>query len=109
MKKDIATLAALAFFGGQSASLGNTQVLIVRGYSYMYLHGNKIAGRTPEGEVWISLGGYPSTNTTRNRLKAVTEKLGVSLVRKGGKDLLSGKEWNGDMTRISLKTKEVAS
>lgn len=70
---------------------GNTQVIVMRDITEMYLFGNKIA-RKFGNEIKISLAGW-NTNTTRERLNAfasVSTKLGQAFIN--GK-AVSDNEW----------------
>lgn len=69
----------------------NTQVIVMRDITEMYLFGNKIA-RKFGNEIKISLAGW-NTNTTRERLNAfarVSTKLGQAFIN--GK-AVSDNEW----------------
>jgi hypothetical protein len=75
-----------AWLTHRQLSMGNTHT---DGDS-VYLHGNKIAWRTNEGNMIDSCGW--KTSTTKERLNGFP---GVSVSQKAGVWYLNGKEWDG--------------
>jgi hypothetical protein len=65
------------------------------------LFGNLIASKTKKGIV-ISDGGYPLSNTTKDRLNALTN---VFVNTRVGVHFLNGVQWNGNKTLIVDKLK----
>ena len=72
--KKISELAAKAFVQGRRFTSGNTKV----NSEGLFLHGNKIAWKHPDVKDWvvISFCGWPTT-TTKDRLNALTQELGI--------------------------------
>ena len=90
MRKVTATILK-AFNNRQKKTIGNTSC----DGDNVYLHGNKIVTRNPVSRiVYICDGGYNS-QTTRERLKAFTNK---SIRQKQFALLLDGKCWDGKWT-----------
>lgn len=56
-----------AFDAGKSCTIGNTRT---DGQS-VWLHGNKIVERKPDGSLWATLSGW-NTPTTRERVNGIT-------------------------------------
>jgi hypothetical protein len=61
-----------AFANKKRFSSRNTKVVIEDGEAKMYLHNNLIA-KTENGELFISDGGYGTSNTTRDRLNGFSQ------------------------------------
>ena len=70
---------------------GNTQVIIASLWTYLVLHGHRIAGTCIFNGPWINTCGY-KTNTTKERLNGLD---GVSIHQKDFVWYLNGHEWNG--------------
>jgi len=62
-----------AFVRGESASLDNSMT----DGNHLYLHGNLIVERKPDGTVMATLAGW-NTPTTRSRINAVAGFLGIN-------------------------------
>ena len=71
--RKVTNLTAGAFFRGYACSNGNT---VCTGND-LFLHGNLIAQRRPDGSVVASLAGWP-TVTTRDRLNGLCGFFGLS-------------------------------
>lgn len=70
MRKVTQTIAT-AFLAGKSASLNNTKT---DGH-HIWLHGNLIAAKNPDGSVSVTLAGWNSA-TTRDRLNGLIRAMG---------------------------------
>lgn len=79
----------------------NTQVRIWDGEAHMYLFGNEIA-KTDRGETLVSCGGYPASNTTRDRLNAFP---GIR-IRKCKSDFIVNEKFKWDGKWLSLNNIE---
>lgn len=89
--------AVQAFNNGRPFKSGNTEVRVNAHFEVsLYLHGNKIAERSPNG-FYITNAGWAS-NTTKERLNGLD---GVSIYQKNFVWYLNGKEWNGGWYRIA--------
>lgn len=80
------------FLDGVPFKKGNMEVCREGSIYYLKLHGNKIAAKTTNGDVWISNAGWFS-RTTKERLNALP---GVSIVQKKGFWYLNGNLWQGE-------------
>lgn len=87
--------AVECFLGDANLSTGNTHVRHSAEKSAIYLFGNEIAKRTPDG-MFITNAGWFS-NTTKERLNGIP---GVRIQQIKGEWFLNGIEWNGQWTRI---------
>ena len=70
MRKVTQTIAT-AFLAGKSASLNNTKT----DGQHVWLHGNLIASKNPDGSVNVTLAGWNSA-TTRDRLNGLIRAMG---------------------------------
>lgn len=61
-----------AFVAGRACKVGNTKT----DGQFLWLYGNLIAWRTPNGDISVGLAGWP-TATTRERLNGLCELLNV--------------------------------
>lgn len=87
-----------AFLAGNNRTISNSST---NGKS-LFLHGNEIARVTDSG-IEITLAGWP-TPTTRERLNAICEKLGVGKIsQRKGKQYRDGQEIDPNLW-YSLKT-----
>tara|TARA_R100000005_G_C4972359_1_gene184878 strand:+ start:751 stop:1047 length:297 start_codon:yes stop_codon:yes gene_type:complete len=76
----------------------NTEVRKINDVSSeMYLHGNLIAYSDATG-IYISNGGVPMTNTTKERLNGLT---GVNIYQTNFQVFLNNEAWDGDWIRIA--------
>ena len=80
-----------AFLNDESKSVGNT---MTDGGS-LYLHGNKIAWRLPNGDIEINMCGWGSV-TTRERLNGLLRMMnsGFGISQRGYNQCLVGKNAN---------------
>ena len=90
-----------AFINGKKFKKGNTEVIINNYAScgtltQIFLHGNLIAEDSDEG-LKITNANWMS-NVTKERLNALP---GVNIHQKNFKWYLNGKEWDGQMIKIS--------
>ena len=87
-----------AFNNNKKFKSVNTDVIIENGVTKMYLHGNWIAQK--QGRIiLISGGGYPPSNTTRERLNGFSN---VKLRISKGIFILNEKiEWDGQWICIT--------
>lgn len=79
------------FLDGVPFKKGNMEVSREGSIYYLKLHGNKIAAKTTNGDIWISNAGWFS-RTTKERLNALP---GVSIIQKKRLWYLNGNPWNG--------------
>lgn len=82
--RKVTQLTCGAFEAGRACTLGNTHT----DGTTLFLHGNAIARRTPQG-LEITMAGW-ETVTTRERLSGLT---GVSVSQRKGEQYLNGKKW----------------
>jgi hypothetical protein len=80
-----------AFYNNESKTVQNTKT----DGKAIYLYGNKIAEKRPDG-IYVTNAGWKS-NTTKERLNSLS---GVSIQSKNLIWYLNGKEWNGDWIKI---------
>lgn len=86
-----------AFKNRKPFSSRNTKVVIEDGEARMYLHDNLIA-KTENGELFISDGGYGTSNTTRERLNGFSQ---VWLYISKGEWMINRKKaWDGEWTNV---------
>jgi hypothetical protein len=88
--------AVIAFRNGFNFGRDNTRVVVEDGESHLYLHGNKIAKLTREGEVLITTARW-NTVTTRERLNGLPL---VKVYQQRGKLFLNNEEWDGDWISV---------
>jgi len=81
-----------AFNAGRECRRGNTRST----GDCLYLHGNLIAERRPDG-VYITNAGW-SSNVTKERLNGI---YGVNVYQKAWHWYLNGNAWDGKMIRVS--------
>lgn len=75
--RKITEQAARAFLAGKTFNGGNTVVIVNEGGRIdMMLHGNHIAERRSNDEIWATLAGWP-TPTTRERINGLCVVLGL--------------------------------
>ena len=67
--------AADAFVNGRNFSRQNMTVSHIGDHALMYLHGNRIAERTPDGVLHLTLAGW-NPPTTRERLNGLLIVMG---------------------------------
>lgn len=96
--RKITKQAVTAFFTRKPFKRDNTEVRNELGYTWLILHGNKIAQRN-NGILCVSTGGW-NTPTTRERLNGLP---GVKVWQKDHTLYLNGKEWDGDWAVIGGK------
>lgn len=90
--RKITRQAVAAFMSGIEFSKDNTSVSKTFGGDVcLKLHGNEIASKRVNGELWISNAGWFST-TTKERLNGIP---GVSIFQRKRVWYLNGKEWDG--------------
>ncbi len=88
--RSITVAIAGAFNAGQTLRQDNT----FTDGQCIFLHGNKIAEKRAGG-LYVSLGGYPYSKTTAERLKPFCD-----VSKKDGKVFLNGKPWDGQWTKV---------
>ena len=88
--------AVQAFNNGRKFTQSNTEVRIEGDMVSLYLFGNKIAERSPNG-FYITNAKY-KTQTTKERLNGLD---GVRIQQKKGVWYLNDKEWGGEWIRIA--------
>ena len=89
--RKITKLAISHFLEGVYFNQSNTEVIPnFKGIS-LYLHGNEIATKSPEGTIKVTTAGWP-TNTTKERLNGIP---GVKVTTVKGQLYLNGEEWDG--------------
>lgn len=97
--KKISEQAYNAFISKRRYKNSNTRVEIENEEAKMYLFDNLIA-YTENEETFVSAGGHPPSNTTRDRLNAFPE---VWLRHKKGEWLAGrGIHWDGNWANIKL-------
>ena len=75
-----------AFIKGERLTVGNTST----DGQALYLHGNKIMERKPDGSIWFTFAGW-ATRTTSERISGLLQALG-----KRGVNLKNySPHWNG--------------
>lgn len=74
------------FLDGVPFKKGNMEVCREGSIYYLKLHGNKIAAKTTNGDIWISNAGWFS-RTTRERLNGLP---GVNIIQKKRLKALTG-------------------
>ena len=94
--RKITDSAVQAFLSGQNFTSGNTKIVASQNSVKMYLHGNLIAEKTPNG-LFISNCGWFS-NTTKERLKGLPN---VQISQKKGEWYLNGQKWNGQRIQVN--------
>jgi len=62
--------ASNAFWGGREFYRGNTSVEVTEFWTYLILHGNRIARLSPNLELWINNCGF-STRVTVERVRGM--------------------------------------
>lgn len=90
-----------AFMSTKPFKMANTEVIVNEHsaggtITQLYLHGNLIAEDSDQG-LHITNAGWQS-NTTKERLNGLP---GVCISQKKGKWYLNGREWDGEMIKIS--------
>lgn len=85
------------FLDGVPFKKANTEVCREGGIYYLKLHGNKIAARTSDGNIWISNAGWFS-KTTKERLNGLPD---VTIIQKKGQWYLNGLQWNGKPINVT--------
>lgn len=86
-----------AFISKETFKRSNTEVKIIDGEAQLFLFDRMIA-KTENGELFISNGGYPPSNTTRDRLNSFPE---VWLRRIKGRWVINNKiEWDGNWKNL---------
>lgn len=90
-------LATSAFLAGIPTGISNTTVTVENGVTCLYLFGNHIASKQPDGGIFISNAGY-FTNTTKERLNGLPN---VTINQKNGVWYLNGQVWDGDWVKVS--------
>lgn len=89
--------ACNAFENGWDFKKNNTEVIRYDVRTELRLHGNLIAYSDMTG-TYISNGGVPMTNTTKERLNGLT---GVHVYQTNFQVFLNNEAWNGDWIRIA--------
>ena len=89
--------AIRAFENNREFKRGNTQVIIEGLWTYLVLHGHKIAGTCIFDGPWVDACGY-KTNTTKERLNGLE---GVNIHQKDFVWYLNGHEWNGQSVLLA--------
>jgi len=95
-----------AFAKGESKKVGNSNT----DGKTVFLHGNAIVKREPNGNIMISNAGW-ATRTTHERINGVLSTLGLKsgVSLKGGESMLNGKPWDGEWTKVGVhKTSDIA-
>tara|TARA_R100001460_G_scaffold27760_2_gene55724 strand:- start:389 stop:685 length:297 start_codon:yes stop_codon:yes gene_type:complete len=89
--------ACSAFENGWNFKKSNTEVIRYNSLNVdMRLFGNLIAYSDSSG-TYISNGGVPMTNTTKERLNGLT---GVNIYQTNFQVFLNNEAWNGDWIKI---------
>lgn len=93
--RTITKLSINAFLANQNFGKSNTQVIVSKGKTELYLFGNLIAVQRPTG-LYIQNAGY-FTNTTKERLNGLPD---VHIQQIKGKWFLNSVEWDGKLIKI---------
>lgn len=90
-----------AFLNAEKFNKSNTVVRVLPNVTVLELFGNEIAYKynDPKKTLSITNCGY-FTNTTKERLNGLPN---VDIYQQAGKWYLNGKEWNGELTELTLK------
>ena len=81
--RKITAQATKAFYNGVSFKSGNTGVKSISDGVWLFLHGNRIAYKNSEGQLFISSCGW-ETPTTKERLNGVLSCQSMNLYQKKG-------------------------
>lgn len=92
MSRKVTTQIVSAFIAGNKLTVGNSHT---DGTS-LFLHGNRIAEKRPDG-IYITNAGW-ATNVTRERLNGLP---GVSICQRNWNWFLNGNAWGGEWTKIA--------
>jgi hypothetical protein len=83
--------AIRAYEKGEEFKRDNTQVIVESVWTYLVLHGHRIAGSCIFNGDWVDTCGH-KTNTTKERLNGLK---GVNIHQKNFVWYLNGHEWTG--------------
>jgi len=97
--RKITEQAVNAFLNNETFNKSNMTVTSERNENKMYLHGNLIAKANEKGDIYISNAGWFS-NTTKERLNGLGQRLGFSIYQKNWEWYLDGDNWDGDWIKV---------